>query len=177
MRSLFTVAFPEVDERAAAFIHSFRQANSPAAPVEIAPHFTLVFACAAVPEQAYLAQVAQAAASAPATRFVCKYAMLGADDADDRAYVFLVPDEGFAAISLLHDRLYTGPLTPHLRLDLPYTPHITIGVTHDRHQAKALCDGLNRDGLHIEGRLRELTVGTVYEGKFQPLAAYPLSSP
>jgi 2'-5' RNA ligase len=84
--------------------------------------------------------------------------MLGADDADETAYVFLVPDEGFAAISLMHDRLYSGPLEPFLRLDLPYVPHITIGSTRDRQAAKALCDRLNREGVHVQGSVGAFTV-------------------
>lgn len=176
MRSLLTVAFPDVAEPAANFMHKFRQANSPASRIESAAHFTLVFACSALAEERYIAHVAQVAKNTKPIRFVCRYAMLGADDADERAYVFLVPDEGYAAVSVLHDRLYTGPLAPYLRLDLPYTPHITIGITHDRHQAKALCDELNREGLHVQGGIRELTVGTVHEGKFQSMTSHRLDA-
>lgn len=37
----------------------------------------------------------------------------------DTAYGFLVPDEGHAAVSLLDDRLYTGPLAPYLAWTSP----------------------------------------------------------
>ena len=53
----------------------------------------------------------------------------GADEDRDTAFVFLVPDEGHARISLLHDRLYRGRLAPYLRLDVPFTPHINITQT------------------------------------------------
>src|SRR5262245_22726723 len=59
-------------------------------------------------------------------------------DSDVTADVFLVPDEGNSALSLLHDQLYTGPLVSHLRLDLQYVPHITIGTLSDREKAKRL---------------------------------------
>jgi hypothetical protein len=59
--------------------------------------------------------------------------MLGADESG--SYVFLVPDEGSGALSLLHDRLYSG-LLASLRIDLPYVPHITIGRCSERQKAK-----------------------------------------
>jgi len=143
---------------------SFRRENSPAARFRIEPHFTLAFACSQVPEAQYTAHVAAVAAESKAISFVCRYAMLGADDEDDRAYVFLVPEEGFAAISMLHDHLHTGPLAPHLRLDLPYIPHITIGITTDRRRAKDLCDELNRQRVSVPGTIGAITVGTPKDG-------------
>lgn len=164
MERLFTLAYPELEREDAERWAAFRAAHSPAARFDVAPHFTLAFGCAEVPRADYEAHVARVAASTPPVSFVCRYAMLGADDEDDRAYVFLVPDEGFAAISRLHDELYTGPLAPHLRLDLPYVPHITIGVLSDRQQAKDLCDQLNAQGVCVAGALRGLTVGAVVDG-------------
>ena len=102
--------------------------------------------------------------------------MLGADDEDERAYVFLVPDDGYATISRLHDALYAGPLASHLRLDLPYVPHITIGITDDRRCAKSLCDQLNADGVVIDGSLSELTVGRVHDARFESLSVHRLDA-
>ena len=100
--------------------------------------------------------------------------MLGADDFDDTAYVFLVPDEGYSGISLLHDRLYTGVLQPFLKLDVPFVPHITIGTMKNRVAAKALCDKLNRHGVRIEGSLRALTIGALEDGKLRNLSSHTL---
>jgi 2'-5' RNA ligase len=100
--------------------------------------------------------------------------MLGNDDENDTAYVFLVPDQGNAEISLLHDRLYTGVLRPHLRLDLPYIPHITIGTLGSRQEAKLICDELNRVGVSVEGALSNLSVGFVEDGRFKNLSTHAL---
>ena len=137
-------------------------------------HFTMVFGCAAIGLNEYMNHVANVAASSKAIAFSCKYAMLGADDEDDTAYVFLVPDQGYAEVSLLHDRLYTGPFQAYLRLDLPYIPHITIGTLSTRTEAKALCDELNRQGLCVEGRLKALTVGSIEGGKFRNFSKHAL---
>jgi hypothetical protein len=100
--------------------------------------------------------------------------MIGADDLEATAYVFLVPDEGYSQLSLLHDRLYTGVLAPHLRLDLPFIPHITIGTLSDRHLAKKLCDALNAQRLSIVGSVDALTVGEFANGKVLSVQSFPL---
>jgi len=134
----------------------------------------MVFGCAAIGVHEYKHHVAEVAASSKPIAFSCKYAMLGADDEDDTAYVFLVPDQGYAEVSLLHDRLYTGVLQPYLRLDLPYIPHITIGTLKSRADAKALCDELNSKRLHIDGRLTALAVGHIEAGTFINLSVHAL---
>jgi len=174
VRTLLSIGYPDLGAEHRRFLAAFKRENSPAARFRVEPHFTLAFACSRVPEDEYAAHVAGVAARTRAIRFVCRYAMLGANDEDDRAYVFLVPEEGFAAIALLHDHLHTGPLAPHLRLDLPYIPHITIGATTDRQRAKDLCDGLNRAGVAVPGTLRALTVCTPQDGVFVALSEHEL---
>lgn len=160
MRDLLTVAFPRMDEDDLAFLASFKADHSPAERRLVAPHFTLAFRCAHLAEQTYAAHVAAIAQRTKAIDFICRYAMLGADDESEEGYVFLVPEEGFAAIARLHDDLYTGEMEPHLRLDIPYVPHITIGRLKDRRRAKQLCDEFNARGLAIPGRISDLTVCT-----------------
>lgn len=166
MQRLFTVSYPEVSAESAAFVSSFRQSHDTRHQDIIEAHFTMVFGCATIGLAEYTSHVANVAVSSKPITFSCKYAMLGANDEDDTAYVFLVPDKGFGEISLLHDRLYTGPLKSYLRLDLPYIPHITIGTLSSRTDAKALCDDLNRQGLCFDGRLKALAVGAIDGGKF-----------
>ena len=90
------------------------------------------------------------------------------------AYVFLVPDGGYADLSLLHDRLYGGVLAPFLRLDVPFTPHINIGTLSDRTEAKKLCDSLNQEGVSVPGRVGALIVGDLEDGKIVDLASFEL---
>lgn len=128
MQRLFMVSYPEISAESVALINAFRQSYDARHRDIVEAHFTMVFRCAAIGLNEYTNHVANVAASSKSITFSCKYAMLGADDEDDTAHVFLVPDQGYAEVSLLHDRLYTGPLLAHLRLDLPYIPHITIGT-------------------------------------------------
>jgi 2'-5' RNA ligase len=175
MPTLYTVCYPEVQSEALSFMEQFRQEHDLPYRDVVAAHFTMVFGCKTVELPDYTNHIAAVARQSEPIRFSCRYAMLGADDFDDTAYVFLVPDEGYSGISLLHDRLYTGLLQPFLKLDVPFIPHITIGTIKDRSAAKTLCDELNRNGVCIEGSLRALTIGALEDGKLKNLSSHTLS--
>lgn len=170
---LFTIACLDIPDPQRRFIDEFRRAHDPQATL-VPPHFTLVFGAVDVDEAAYLRHVESIAQASTPIRFHCRCATLGTDERAERAFVYLVPDEGHAAISLLHDRLYRGPLAAGLRLQQPYTPHVTIGACTDVRQAKAWCDALNERGVDVAGSLPALTVGALRGGAFQVLRRFEL---
>ena len=174
MTVLYTVAYPFLDERDRSWIESFRSVHDAPKQKTIAAHFTLVFGSSNVTTGDFLSHTELIVAATPAIRFCCRYVMLCADQHDDSAYIFLVPDEGYAAISKLHDRLYTGSLAASLRLDFPYTPHITIGAKQSRAEAKQLCDMLNEQHLEISGVINTVSVGSLKDGGFTNVARYQL---
>lgn len=174
MRTLYTLAYPSLNEVDMSFIERFRHEHDVRYRDVVAPHFTMVFGCSALGEFEYRQHVEAVAKADAALRFSCRYAMLGSDDQDKTAYVFLVPDEGYSGFSLLHDRLYTGVLSSHLRLDIPFIPHVTIGTLEDRRVAKQLCDNLNQRGIGIHGSVGALTVGALENGKIKNLASFQL---
>ena len=174
MSTLYTVSYPDVSPEASTFIEAFRREHDLPYRDVVAAHFTMVFGCKTLELSEYTNHIARVARESEPVRFACRYAMLGTDDFDDSAYVFLVPDEGYSGILLLHDHLYTGPLQPFLRLDIPFIPHITIGTLKDRAAAKALCDELNRGGVRIEGALHAVTIGALEDGKLKNLSTHAL---
>ncbi|MDH3207790.1 MAG: 2'-5' RNA ligase family protein [Gemmatimonadota bacterium] len=175
-RTLYTLGYPELSQPDAEFIEAFRREHDLPYRDVVAAHFTLLFGCGDVALSDYTSHVEQVAAGFPPVSFNCRYAMLGSGaDADrDTAYVFLVPDEGYAALSLLHDALYRGLMEPFLRLDVPFIPHITIGTLRDRAEAKSLCDELNERGLSIQGRVANLTVGELTPDRIVDLSEHRL---
>ena len=46
----------------------------------------------------------------------------------DDDYIYLLVQEGKDNLTRLHDEIYTGLLTPYLRADIPYIPHVTLGI-------------------------------------------------
>lgn len=156
--TLYSLCYPTLCEEDDEFIRSYRREHDLPYRDVVNHHFTIVFGIRDLAKDVYIRHVRDIAASHPSISFVCRYAMLGNDAVDDNYYVFLVPDEGYSMISLLHDRLYTGPFAPFHRLDIPYIPHIGIATIADAPKIKGLCDKLNSTGVHISGTLNHITV-------------------
>jgi 2'-5' RNA ligase len=142
----------------------------------VEPHFTIAFGASGVDDDDYLEHVRKITAALHPITFHCRYAMLGADENSDTSYIFLVPDEGNSALSLLHDRLYSGLLASCLRIDLPYVPHITIGRCSERQKAKELCDELNARPLSIAGSVEALTVALMVDDIIKNLRSFELTA-
>ncbi len=175
-RMLYTLAYPTLTANDRDWIEAFRQRHDEPYRDVVAAHFTLVFGTNEIADNPYLAHVRAVAKACSPIDFTCRYAMLGADYETGRGYIFLVPDEGYAGISRLHDRLYCGLFAPMLRLDLPFTPHMTIGTLEDRPAAKALCDGLNADGVSIDGSLESLAVCALEQNRIVELDRFSLGA-
>jgi hypothetical protein len=166
MAALYTVAYPVISKKDAEFIRAFRARHDPLRAQLIAPHFTLVFGSTKLASADFIAHSGRIAGHADVIRFCCRYAMLSSSDKDETGQVHLVPDEGYSAISLLHDKLYSGPLAGEMALNMPYVPHITLASLPTRKAAKELCDKLNEKGLEIKGSIAALTVGSVRQAVF-----------
>ena len=175
MRQLYTLAYPRLAPTDAAFIDGFRRQHDSQHAL-VPAHFTLAFGCAEVDDAAYLAHVQQLARSAAPLDYVCRYAMLGTDPGGGRAYAYLVPDEGYSALSRLHDAAYQGVLAPYLHLHTPYVPHITLAAGLDARQMKRLCDELNASGLEVHGRVEALVVVAVEEGVLREVGEFALGA-
>ena len=171
MRKLYTVVFPTLSEDDARFIAAIRASHDRQASI-LGPHFTLLFGCEALDEASYLEHVRTIATSTAAFAFTCLEAE--SDDDDGRGVVYLVPDLGRGEITALHDRLYTGPMAPHLRKDAHFVAHMTIGHAADAAAATALCDALEADGVEVAGSIDALVVGCVEHGRFVELARFAL---
>jgi hypothetical protein len=176
MSTLYTLAYPEISAHDPIFINAFRNEYALLYRDVVSAHFTMVFGGGDISETEYLRHIETVAAAWSPIPFSCQHAMLGADHQDDTAYVFLVPNEGYSTISLLHDHLYMGILEPFLKLEVPFIPHITIGTMKDRKVAKELCGELNRKRTRVDGHLRALTVGALENGRINNLASFQLGT-
>ena len=175
MNALYTLAYPTLSAPDADRLEAFRQRHDPHHEI-VAAHFTLVFACRGMDEQTYIEHVGSVSRGSSPISFSCRYAMLGTDDDVERGYIYLVPDEGFSGISRLHDALYSGPLSSHLRLDIPFVPHMTLGASADRNAARCLCDELNSAGLAIHGTIEDISVAALQYEKIRDLAKFSLGA-
>lgn len=93
-------------------------------------------------------------------------------------FVFLMASRGAASLTALHDRLYTRSLSPHLRRDIPYEPHITIARDPDLAKLERAFAATEEElGGEYRDVMREATLLAVGAGgKIELLASIPLDT-
>jgi hypothetical protein len=154
MSAVEVVAKPEFGKAQLEWLMHLREK---CAHISGAPTFTLVFPGA----ESAIDVVKHVEATCMVTsriRFCLRSAIIVPEEKIGGYHVFLVPDEGFAAITRLHDRLHVGPLARCMRLDVPYIPHVTVATTHDADAARRLMASLNAKDLAIAGHVDEVEV-------------------
>jgi 2'-5' RNA ligase len=166
------VAYPILDEDDLRWISSFRRRHDPQAS-RIGVHFTLVFPVEASPSDVS-SEIADVAKSTGPIRFAIRRSEIMRDAFGNGSHVFLVPDEGATEIATLHDCLYAGVLRPHLRSDIAFVPHMTIGAAPDSSGAERAADELDVPARVVRGRIEQLALVDVSLPIVQTLATYPL---
>jgi len=167
---LAVVAYPKLDEADRVRIESFRAKHDPQAP-RLAVHFTLVFPVMAdlIELEDELALVAK---STPPISFTIRGTKVVADVLTAESHVFLVPEEGGAEMTMLHDRLYSGVLRLHLRSDIPFVPHLTVAAAPSVQAAETLADEL--DAREIRGVIAALELIDVRGARVISITTYAL---
>lgn len=119
MDSHALVYFPKIDTTT---IDDFRQKYDPMFGI-IPPHITIVFPFTTIPKQMVLEHVEMVLQKIEPFPLHLHSLTKSFDN-----YLFLLVEEGKKQIYALHDLLYTSILTPELKNDIPFIPHITLGL-------------------------------------------------
>ncbi|HMA36743.1 MAG TPA: 2'-5' RNA ligase family protein [Chloroflexia bacterium] len=174
---LVVVGYPELPASQLDWIAGIRRRYPALRYSVVAPHFTLVFPLAGADAAPVVAHLTTRLAGQPAIPFVVRSSMLTHDATSPDTYVLLVPDAGFSGIVKLHDRLYTGLLAPHLRLDIPFIPHITVGYAGEAALCKQIVDAINGQAIELHGTLTRLMLLNVAGAAVETLAHFDLTGP
>lgn len=120
----------------AARIEGLRRRHDPQQPV-VAAHFTLVFPFEGLDRTVVEAHAARIADQTAPIAFHLRRSAAVQDPLGPLSRLFLLPEAGRGQLVALHDALYAGPLSAHLRSDIAYTPHITVGAFPTQDLARA----------------------------------------
>jgi 2'-5' RNA ligase len=168
----FAVAwFPQF--RDLARIEEFRRRHDPMA-LHIPAHLSLVFpfptALSRLQVQTHVQRVVSRWPPIPVT---FKAVRLFANE-----FIFLMASRGAAAVSTLHDKLYTRSLAPHLRRDLAYEPHITLARNADLATLeRAMAEADDAFGGEFSDVIREVSLLAVdRNGKIERLQEISLNT-
>lgn len=172
METLEVIARPHFDKGDAAWLTDIRARRT---GNRGAPYFTLVFPGADLAPAAFAAEVRLRAKDIHRVRFHLRSALVVPEPLVGRHHVFLIPDEGFAAILKLHDALHAGKLETALQPQTPYLPHITVATTPDHMTARKLATSLNASGIDIGGVIESLVVEHRTGEVIKPIAEVPLA--
>ena len=167
--SLLAISYPELKTGDFEWIQDLRAEFCPGEYAIVNPHLTLAFAVDDISQRNLSDHIRLHAAVVPPIDFVLRSCSLVKTVDDDRIYLFLVPDEGYNQILKLHDNLYTGPLTRHLRHDIPYIPHMTIGIFSDTGQAQKAVDDINGREFAIAGQMTAVDIVSDNTGRIKTL--------
>ena len=160
--ALALVAYPDLEAEDLDWIQSIRRRHDPNFAM-VGAHFTFVFPLSGMPEAAFVAHVTEVLRTQSPIAFELRTATVVPEPDGDHFSIVLVPDAGHDAMTALHRRLYTGPLEPHLRPEIPFVPHLTVARTDRRAAARALADSLNRPEFAIAARLQSSAAIEVQE--------------
>jgi hypothetical protein len=171
----YLVAYPTLSEQDRAWIASYRSEHDPLFRNVIEPHFTLVFGGVLLPEATIAAEAERLLEGAKPIQFELALATVNKDSFAPIYHEFLVPEKGYAAIALLHDRLYSGAFREFLRLDIDYIPNIGVGNDENAESTKARVDAVNRRGVSIAGSIETVDLIGLHDNRVSPLRTFQLA--
>jgi len=145
------VAYPNISQKSLNWIQNYRKENDPRFYSMVNPHFTIVFPISAFSKDDFVAEIKKQTEGLKKIDFEIKISTINQDISGGYYHEFLVPDKGYSDIIRLHDKLYSGVLAKHMRLDIDFIPHISIGNADDAQESKRRVDALNRQEIDIEG--------------------------
>ncbi len=154
---LYVVAFPELEPADRQLIDDSRRQFDRLYGM-IGEHITLVFLVEDFTPEDFVVEVKKQASATKAFSFTLRAATINKDSFSEHYFAFLVPDEGNSTIIKLHDKLYSGKLAYHHRMDIDYIPHILIATSLDKAVIKNIVDEWNAKGFEFHGRINRLDI-------------------
>ncbi len=120
------VYFPRIDITT---VNAFRKKYDPMFGV-ISPHVTIVFPFRGINESTVIQHI-QSVTEKQKSFSVHFHGLTKSFD----NYLFLLIEEGKEEVYKLHDKLYTNVLASELRTDIPFIPHMTLGLfQNEKHE-------------------------------------------
>jgi 2'-5' RNA ligase len=174
--SLAVISYPELNLADYYLIQAIRARHDVENHKLIRPHFTFVFPCSGIDRDNLSNHVENSLAEVNSFPFKIGSTNVNHDISGDRWNLFMVPDEGYEKIVKIHDTLYTGVLSDRLRRDIPYIPHLTIGVFEKEEECEKVSGELNRQKIVIEGWISNIDVISIDHSRIEMIKEFKLSS-
>lgn len=172
MTKLAVVAYPTLATHDREWLEAVRSRHDPQAS-RIRAHFTFVFPTE-VPRESLIANARTVAARLKPIPFALRCAVAFGETGRSGSHVFLLAEEGRDELLEVHDRLHAGVLQPHLRQDVPFVPHMTVGAHGNLAECERVAEELNREHRVVRGMVDGVHVIEVDERTVRTVAEFPL---
>lgn len=172
-RRYAVIAEPALAAADRAWIEALRRRHDPIGQARVGPHLTLFFA-AALADPAPLAEAAARVAKRHPSFALRLEPVVVLPDLAGGAVVALAAAAGRGQILRLHDALYAGDLAGHLRADIVYEPHLTLGRRGAIEEARQLAAEIAAARRTIEGRIAALRLVELGETAAIPRLSFSL---
>ncbi len=166
--AFLAISYPELEPGDFEWIQSIRQQYDPHITL-LDPHVTLVFEVDGVDRDTFISHIHPIVSSTSEISFVMRCVSVVKSVNEETWFLLMVPDEGNSDIIQLHDYCYNGILQRHLRLDIPFIPHITVGIFDNGEDCKAAADKLNKDRFEIPGRIGVVDIVSYSDNRIESL--------
>jgi 2'-5' RNA ligase len=173
-RCLAVICIPALPGPELAWLQGLRAAHDPEHFRLVAPHVTLVFPTAALAQPAFIAHVVSCMRGAQGVAVEFSSTATVRDQDTGLHFVYLLAGTGSELFVRLHERLYSGPLAPQRRRDIPYVPHITVGRLASAAEAADLAQQIDATRRKIAGRAAALDIVAVGENLVSTVHSEPL---
>jgi 2'-5' RNA ligase len=90
--------------------------------------------------------------------FSMESAVVHKDSLSEYYYTFLLISNGREIISQMHDHIYGNKLSIHLKNEIPYLPHMTIGSSLDKSEMDSIADEWNGRPIGIQGMIDTISI-------------------
>jgi 2'-5' RNA ligase len=171
---LAVIGYPELSLADYYLIQAIRSRHDVDNYKFIKPHFTFVFPCQGITREKLLDHVEKCLDGVMSVSFKINKTQTNPDINGNEWYLFLVPDEGYDEIVNIHDTLYSGILSDKLRRDIPYTPHITVGVFGSKDECIKTSDNINQQNLAIRGEISKIDIIAIENNHVETIGTFKL---
>jgi 2'-5' RNA ligase len=157
------LAYPKISKADYDWIQEIRKVHDKQFTI-VEPHFTVVFPTTKLSEKEFVENIDKQHINVRPFDFTLTKAIVEENHFPKYFQVHLVAEQKVQEIVALHDLYYVDALASELRLDIPYTPHITIASDPDEAVMQKLADEINAKQINIKGNVEEIAIGS-FDGK------------
>ncbi len=151
--SYLVLAYPKLKPDDIKFIETYRKQYDELYYNVVKTHFTIVFPTFGIEKKIFIDEIKSLAINIKSINFKIRCSLIDKNSFNEYWHTFLVPDEGFSEIVMLHDKLYSDKLFKTMRLDLNFIPHIGISSLKDSAKTWDIVQEINAKNINISGEI------------------------